>query len=1189
MKDKFQMSSMGELTLFLGLQVQQKEDGIFISQDKYVAEILKKFNYSDVKSASTLVDLEKPLVKDGDVDVHLYRSMIGSLMYLTASRPDIMFAVCACARFQVTPKTSHLLAVKRIFRYLKGKPTLGLWLISWQYKKQTMVATSTTKAEYVAAASCCGQNQKHLGMSKEVGTPRYLNLVVPLKKVGDEAVHKELGDRMEMAATTAFSLEAEQDSGSGPRCQDTILRDVGTQTSIIMSSPKFAETHNVVAFLKKPVESDGFAEIIDFLKSSFCSLCLFEGRLLIYTVKVGDEAVHKELGDRVERVATTASSLDAEQDSDSGPRCQDTILGDVDAQTRFGITSKQSNDLPLSIGYTLGSGEDSMKLLELMELFNAVRHILMLSVQVPAVEGGTDCLPTTTIFEELARMGYEKPSQKLTFYKAFFSPQWKYFIHTITQCLSAKSTAWNEFSSTMASLIICLATNQKFNLSKYIFDAMVKHLDGGVKFLMYPRFLQVFINQQLGDMSHHKKIFVNPSHTKKVFANMKRAGKDFSGRITPLFDTMMVQASEEQKQKSKRRQRKEIEVPQDETEHEESVPTPSNDPQPSGEDSMQLNDLMVLCTKLHEQDLDLVKAKDAQAKEIAALKKRVQRLERKKVVRKKLKAAERRCLEGKEQGKEQQQESLKKQRMEEDKETDEVEEVEEDDEAELKKNLVIKKDDDIAIDVIPLATKPPVIVDYKLLKEGIMVHYQLIRAYGSSKRHSSMIRLLQGINREDLQTLWKLVKTKHGDLRAEDEHERVLWGDLKVMFEPDIRSDVWRNLQGYKVTIWKLIDSCGVHFVKFENVHIFMLVEKRYPLTPITITNMLNKKLQADHWNKMCYQLLKLMIQKMNIKFKGGLLGLKRLQGFLEVTTAQLSRTTGLRRLKKVGMSRRFESSKDQESLGDHEDASKQGRSIEDIDADAEVTLVNETQERQDDDLMFDTRVLDDDEVFVDVTTVEKEKQSTKTGEATLMEIKAAKPKAKGIVLHDQEEQVFVFKPTVSVTQPSVKDKGKGIKQEPERPLTKKDQVAIDEDLARNIQAQLDAEIIEEERIERQKQEEANIALIESWGNTQAMMEADRLLAERLQTREREELTDEEKGKLFMELMKKRRKHFADLRAQEKRNGPPTKAHKRTQMSTYLKHMVPLLENRVKRIVVKGYEDGVHAVDLKAKYTGNES
>ncbi|GKE11282.1 putative ribonuclease H-like domain-containing protein, partial [Tanacetum coccineum] len=129
-KDKFQMSSMGELTFFLRLQIQQKKKCIFISQDKYVNEILGKYNYIDVKSASTPIDLEKLLVQDrdvADVDEHLYRSMIGSLMYLTTSRPDIMFAVCACARFQVSPKTSHLLAVKRIFRYLKGKPTLGLW------------------------------------------------------------------------------------------------------------------------------------------------------------------------------------------------------------------------------------------------------------------------------------------------------------------------------------------------------------------------------------------------------------------------------------------------------------------------------------------------------------------------------------------------------------------------------------------------------------------------------------------------------------------------------------------------------------------------------------------------------------------------------------------------------------------------------------------------------------------------------------------------------------------------------------------------------------------------------------------------------------------------------------------------------------------------------------------------------
>ncbi|GJR54726.1 ribonuclease H-like domain-containing protein [Tanacetum coccineum] len=111
-------------------RVKQKADGIFISQDKYVAKILKKFDFANVKTVSTPIETQKPLVKDeeaSDVDVHLYRSMIGSLMYLTASRPDIMFAVCACSRFQVTPKSSHLSVVKRIFRYLKGKPKLGLW------------------------------------------------------------------------------------------------------------------------------------------------------------------------------------------------------------------------------------------------------------------------------------------------------------------------------------------------------------------------------------------------------------------------------------------------------------------------------------------------------------------------------------------------------------------------------------------------------------------------------------------------------------------------------------------------------------------------------------------------------------------------------------------------------------------------------------------------------------------------------------------------------------------------------------------------------------------------------------------------------------------------------------------------------------------------------------------------------
>ncbi|GJY68916.1 hypothetical protein Tco_0471898 [Tanacetum coccineum] len=177
--------------------------------------------------------------------------MIGSLMYLTSSRPDIMFSVCACSRFQVQPKVSHMNTVKRIFRYLKDQPKLGLWypkdsplileafsdsdyagasldrksttggcqfissrLISWQCKKQTVVAKSTTEAKDIAASHYCGRRGRDTKITQSGGPPI---------KVGDEAVHIELDDKMERAATTASRFEAEQDSGSGPRCQETTL------------------------------------------------------------------------------------------------------------------------------------------------------------------------------------------------------------------------------------------------------------------------------------------------------------------------------------------------------------------------------------------------------------------------------------------------------------------------------------------------------------------------------------------------------------------------------------------------------------------------------------------------------------------------------------------------------------------------------------------------------------------------------------------------------------------------------------------------------------------------------------------------------------------------------------------------------------------------------------------------------
>ncbi|GJV81195.1 hypothetical protein Tco_1517065 [Tanacetum coccineum] len=160
---------------------------------------------------------------------------------------------------------------------------------------------------------------------------------------------------------------------------------------------------------------------------------------------------------------------------------------------------------------------------------------------------------------------------------------------------------------------------------------------------------------------------------------------------------------------------------------------------------------------------------------------------------------------------------------------------------------IIPDEEEVAVDAIPLATKPLSIVDWKVVKEGKISYYQIIRADGSSRRYSTFIQMLTSFDREDLETLWKLVKAKHGYTRPEEGYERVLWGDLKIMFEHNVIDVVWRNLCESKVLVWKLFDSCGIHFVRFQNMHIYMLVEKKYPLTPATITDMLNKRLQADH------------------------------------------------------------------------------------------------------------------------------------------------------------------------------------------------------------------------------------------------------------------------------------------------------------------------------------------------------
>ena len=197
MQSEFEMSMMGELNFFLGLQIKQAKEGTFVSQSKFCKELLKRFGMDNAKAMDTPMSTSCYLDKDEkgkEIEVKKYRGMIGSLLYLTASRPDIMFSVCMCARYQANPKESHLSAVKRIMKYLVGTLNVGLWypkgstcdlvgysdsdfagckldrkstsgtchllgnsLVSWHSKKQVSVALSTAEAEYVAAGSCCAQ------------------------------------------------------------------------------------------------------------------------------------------------------------------------------------------------------------------------------------------------------------------------------------------------------------------------------------------------------------------------------------------------------------------------------------------------------------------------------------------------------------------------------------------------------------------------------------------------------------------------------------------------------------------------------------------------------------------------------------------------------------------------------------------------------------------------------------------------------------------------------------------------------------------------------------------------------------------------------------------------------------------------------------------------------------------------
>ncbi|KAI3681162.1 hypothetical protein L6452_35946 [Arctium lappa] len=472
MHKSFKMSSMGELTFFLGLQVKQQKDGIFISQSKYVKDILDKCGLSDSKPASTPMKTHKQITVDlewEDVDVHVYRSMIGSLVYLTTSRPDIMFPVCVCARFQVKPKQSHLQAVKRIFRYLKGQPRLGLWypyestfdliaysdsdlgganmdrkstsggcqllgarLVSWQCKKQTTVSLSTTEAEYIAAASCCSQ-------------------VIWI--------------------------------------QNQML-DYGVT---FLHTPIFIDNSSAISIVNNPVKHSKTKHIE--IRYHFIRDC--NEKKLIQVAKVHTDNQFADLFTKAFDVevycpAQTNTSFNSVS-----------IVNAASAVLMLPVQSYYCRFIITTASLSYYFSQVSSRPMASMAFIDEHNEIAML--QNPKQDDGfhqiVDFLKTSHI---ILQCHHQISSST----RSNFGPMPPLLLKTVC---SVSRQGWSQFSSTIAFALVCLSTARKYNFSKMIFNDFVSNLDNKKSFYMYPRFVQAVITTELTDIPQFNEVHKAPS------------------------------------------------------------------------------------------------------------------------------------------------------------------------------------------------------------------------------------------------------------------------------------------------------------------------------------------------------------------------------------------------------------------------------------------------------------------------------------------------------------------------------------------------------------------------------------------------------------------------------------------------------------------------------------------------------
>ncbi|GJX58009.1 reverse transcriptase domain-containing protein, partial [Tanacetum coccineum] len=558
-------------------------------QDKYVTDMLTKFDMESVRTATTPYEAAMTKLKDqtdSPVNVHLYRSMIGSLMYLTASRPDIMFAVSACSRHQVTLLTSHLNAVKKIFNdsdyagshgdrksTTGGCQFLGRRLISWQCKKQTIVATSSTEAEIVAAASCYAQvlwiqNQLLDYGFNFMNTKIFIDNQSTICIVKNPVFHQRtkhikiwhhfIRDANEKNLIQVLKIHTDDNVADlltkafdGPRFEYLVVHIgmvVITAASFIFPAESLVSAGSSMFLLVVIFPAGLHVSAVGglFLLTEYIHAAgiVYAVNTSIYTTELFNIAGWLVSATSHFVSAGSLQSCWCHNISQSSPMA---ALMYKDDHNKLAYLGRESGceDFTNILSYLDHSplsfcspkccwSHDLVAIIDGREVV-VTESLIRAQLQLDDANGIFD-MPIDDILEGMGVIGYPT-GRTLTFLKHHLSPQWRFLVHTIMHCLSPKCGSWNQFPSSIATALVCLSTGRVYNFSRFVLEGMIGNIKATKhKFLMYPRFLQMIVAIQTADRTSRPTF----GFTKKMFTNMKFK---WEGQPIPLTPPMLAIAA----------------------------------------------------------------------------------------------------------------------------------------------------------------------------------------------------------------------------------------------------------------------------------------------------------------------------------------------------------------------------------------------------------------------------------------------------------------------------------------------------------------------------------------------------------------------------------------------------------------------------------------------------------------------